>query len=173
MRKYNKPFKYKVYGEVMAEICDLRDILIGNFSNSVLNNGFRKYRPIYKGVMKRFTNRWDSQWYNKDSAEVIEKSMRRITKIFLDKMLTDIIVNDYEFVMPGDVFRLSMGYKTWTDPAAINKFKYNIKTGGLTFTPRIVFDRKVFLAMNRTRYYFKLVGNYERLFKYEINSNKY
>jgi len=172
MKKYKKPFN-TIYGEVMAEICDLHDILIGRSTHSVLNSGFVKYKPLYKGVFKRFKNRWESQWYNKDSNEVMEKTMRRITITFFDKMLKDLIYNNYEFVFPDDKCRLSIGYKTWTDNVNRTKFKYNMRTGGLTYTPRIVFANSVFRKMNKLRFYFALAPKYKKMLMKEIIDNNH
>lgn len=172
MKKYKKPYRTK-YGEVMGEICDLNDILIGRSTDSPLNNGFNKYKALYKNIFKRFVNRWTGHWYNKEANEVIEKSMRRITTMFFDKMLRDLIYNNYEFVFPDDTCRLSIGYKVWTDPACRSKFKYNMKTGGLTYTPRIVFSESVFKKMKKTRYYIGFAPRYKKLMMQEIINNNH
>lgn len=172
MKKYSKPFKTE-YGEVMTEVCDLNDILIGNFSNSVLNVGYNKYKPLYKNVFKRFTNRWTGTWHNKDNNVIIEKTMRRISTTFFDKMLRDMIYNNYEFVMPDDTFRLSIGYKTWTDFIKTSNFKFNKKTNGLTYVPRIVFARSVFLKIKRVRYYIRFCPKYKKMMMNEIINNKH
>ena len=172
MRKYKKPYKTR-YGEVMGEICDLNDILIGNSTNSVHNNGFEKYKPLYKNIFKRFKNHWTSSWFRKNNNKVIEKTMRRITKMFLDKMLKDLIYNNYEFVFPNDNCRLSIGYKTWTDKRLRTKFKYNMKTGGLTYVPRIVFSLTNFLKIKRLRYYISFSPKYNKMLMDEIIKNKH
>jgi len=172
MKQYKKPYKTK-FGDVTGDICNLEDILIGNYNNSPKNTGYYKYLSVYRNMLKRFTNRRTSQFRNKTNYQIIERTSRHISMIFFDMVLTDLILNNYEFVEPKDRFRLSIGHKTWTDRFITSKFKYNLKTGGLTPTPRIVFDRQIFIKLKRVRYYLSLRSKYNKMLKDEIKNNNH
>jgi len=172
MRLHKKRFRTR-YGYVGGKECDLYDLLINNCTDSTLNNGFEKYKPLYKNVFNRFQQRWTGRWHNRSKVVIIEKSMRFITKTFLDLMIRDLIFNNYEFIMPKDAFRLSIGYKTWSSRYNFNKFKFNRKTGGLTYVPRIVFPQERFEEINRTIYYIRLSNKYQSMLMEEIIKNNH
>jgi hypothetical protein len=176
MKTYSRPYNTR-YGDITGTIFELDDILQDNFKyfNKNKRSKFKTFDSLYKSVFERFKNRINSTWHKRSKKQIINSTMRKICTTFYDNMLKDLIYRDYEFIFPDDTCRLSIGHKTWTDPECIHKFRYNIATGGLTTTERIVFSYTIFRKMNMIRYYFRLSSKYRYMLMQEviINNHEY
>lgn len=141
------------FGYLRYTIKEAKDIL-SDKEKGLHNKRFKDYQSLLQGCKR--TKQKTSKYI-----------ARRVFTTFLDLMLTDLIMNNYEYVLPlKDFCSLHIGYKQYKN----TPYQYNINTGGYDFIPRTKVTEKGKRRIHNTTYYLRLFGKYKKMLENEINN---
>lgn len=143
------------YGIKSYTIKQLKDLLSDKDPElQIYRKSFDNYKMLLKNVPRRTNERGIAV-------------AKKVVKTFLDLMLTDLIMNNYEFVFQynkEELLSLHIGYKTFKN----TKFYYVMSTGGFFYMPRTKMTNHGKYKFNNLVYYFRIESKYREMFLNEI-----
>jgi hypothetical protein len=141
------------FGYLRYTIKETQDI-IEDKEKGIHSHTFGNYRKLLDGC-------------NRSKTRTSTDIARKVFTTFLDLMITDLIMNNYEYVLPlKDFCSLYVGYKQYKN----TPYQYNINTGGYDFLPRTKITEKGKKRIHNTTYYLRFMGKYKRMLEEEINN---